>query len=131
MDVEEKKIGRVFRASLKQGEDFFEEIYKLAEKENIQEAMKLPAFESTAAYTDKIKEEINWIQQKGDDLLGSFILPPLQLIAASINFCTLLFNGKHLFPLPFKSLEDVADSRELLRGQNIKSAPKPDKRFVA
>jgi predicted DNA-binding protein with PD1-like motif len=38
MDVQEKKIGRVFRASLKQGEDFFEEIYKLAEKEGIREA---------------------------------------------------------------------------------------------
>ena len=38
MDVQEKRIGRVFRASLKKGEDFFEEIYKLAEKEDIQEA---------------------------------------------------------------------------------------------
>ena len=38
MDVVEKKIGRVFRVSLNQGEDFFEEIYRLAEKENIREA---------------------------------------------------------------------------------------------
>lgn len=38
MDVQEKRIGRVFRANLKVGEDFFEEIYKLAEKENIREA---------------------------------------------------------------------------------------------
>ena len=38
MDVQERKIGRVFRATLKKGEDFFEEIYKLAEQENIREA---------------------------------------------------------------------------------------------
>jgi len=38
MEVQQKKIGRVFRASLKQGEDIFEEIYKLAEKEGIREA---------------------------------------------------------------------------------------------
>jgi predicted DNA-binding protein with PD1-like motif len=38
MDVQEKRIGRIFRASLKEGEDFFEEIYKLAEKEDIREA---------------------------------------------------------------------------------------------
>ena len=38
MDVVEKKIVRVFRANLKQGEDFFGEMYKLAEKEGIQEA---------------------------------------------------------------------------------------------
>ena len=38
MDVQERKIGRVFRATLKTGEDFFEEIYRLAEKEGIREA---------------------------------------------------------------------------------------------
>ena len=38
MDVQERKIGRVFRATLKMGEDFFQEIYKLAEKEDIREA---------------------------------------------------------------------------------------------
>ena len=35
MEVQEKKIGRVFRAQLKAGEDFFEEMYKFAERENI------------------------------------------------------------------------------------------------
>ena len=38
MDVIERKIGRIFRATLMMGEDFFEEIYKLAEKEDIREA---------------------------------------------------------------------------------------------
>ena len=38
MDVQQKKIGRVFRAGLEAGEDFFEEIYKLAETEDIREA---------------------------------------------------------------------------------------------
>jgi len=38
MDVQEKKIGRIFRASLNKGEDFFEEIYRFAEKEGIREA---------------------------------------------------------------------------------------------
>ncbi|MFC1798304.1 PCC domain-containing protein [Thermodesulfobacteriota bacterium] len=38
MDVQQKKIGRVFRVSLEQGEDFFESLYQLAERENIREA---------------------------------------------------------------------------------------------
>ena len=38
MVVQQKKIGRVFRVSLSQGEDFFGEIYKLAEKEGIRQA---------------------------------------------------------------------------------------------
>ena len=42
---------------------------------------------------NKIKEDMAWIQKAGDDLLASFILPPLQVIAAAINFCTLLVSG--------------------------------------
>ena len=38
---------------------------------------------------------------KGEDVLASFMLPPLQVVAAGINFLTLLFIGKHLFDLPF------------------------------
>ena len=38
MEVQEKKIGRVFRAKLNAGEDFFEEIYKFAKQKDIKEA---------------------------------------------------------------------------------------------
>lgn len=38
MEVQQKKIGRIFRVSLKSGEDFFEALYRLAETEDIREA---------------------------------------------------------------------------------------------
>ncbi|MEX0928500.1 MAG: hypothetical protein WDZ53_03775, partial [Balneolales bacterium] len=60
---------------------------------------------------ESIKKDAEWVQEKGDLLLASFMLPPLQIIAAAVNFCTLLTNGSHLFSLPFKDLKDIRQSR--------------------
>jgi hypothetical protein len=65
-------------------------------------------------FIEKIKAEMNWMRKKGDELLSSLMLPPLQVIAAGINFCTLLLNSKHLFNLPFKSLSSIASSKALI-----------------
>jgi hypothetical protein len=54
-----------------------------------------------------IKAELTWLQDKGEDLFASFILPPLQVIGAAINFCVLLIASNHLFEIPFKNLEDI------------------------
>jgi hypothetical protein len=54
-----------------------------------------------------VKNEMEWVQEKGEELLASFILPPLQIIAATINFCTLLITGRHMFKLPFKEMDDL------------------------
>jgi hypothetical protein len=64
-------------------------------------------------YLDSLKENNEWIQTKGEELLQSFMLPPLQVVAASINFCILLISGHHLFELPLKSFSDVLDSKQL------------------
>lgn len=61
-----------------------------------------------------LKKDADWVQEKGDVLLASFMLPPLQVIAASINFCTLLTSGSHLFELPFKELKDIKQSKGIM-----------------
>ena len=65
-------------------------------------------------FFNRLKEESNWIKTKGDELLSSFMLPPLQIVAAAINFFILLINGKHLFQLPFTSIDSMLSSRALL-----------------
>lgn len=65
-------------------------------------------------FIEKIKAEMNWMRDKGEELISSLMLPPLQVIAAGINFCTLLLNSRHLFELPFKSLSSIASSRVLI-----------------
>lgn len=65
-------------------------------------------------FMEKLKDDADWVQEKGQELLAAFMLPPLQIIAAAINFLTLLISGKHLFELPFKTLDDIKPSAELV-----------------
>jgi hypothetical protein len=72
-----------------------------------------------SSFLGQIKEDMEWFQHQGEKLLGSFILPPLQVFAAAVNFCTLLINGKHLFEIPFKSIRDIKDATTLLSNGEI------------
>jgi len=62
----------------------------------------------------KIKSDAQWIHDKSEEVLAAFMLPPLQIIAASLNFLTLLFTGKHLFDLPFKSFNDIQKTSSII-----------------
>jgi hypothetical protein len=73
-------------------------------------------------FISKIKEESDWAKAKGDELLAAFMLPPLQVVAATINFCVLLVSGKHLFELPFTSIESVMRSKSATENQTPKAA---------
>ncbi len=66
-------------------------------------------------FMEKIKAEVAWMRDKGEELLSSLMLPPLQVVAAGVNFCTMLLISKHLFELPFKSISAIANSKALLR----------------
>ena len=68
----------------------------------------------SSEFVSRIKSETQWIQMKGEELLASFILPPLQVIAACINFGTLLLSSNHLFDLPFTNLKSIKNSRDLI-----------------
>ena len=68
----------------------------------------------SSEFVSRIKSETQWIQMKGEELLASFILPPLQVIAAAINFGTLLLSSNHLFDLPFTNLKSIKNSRDLI-----------------
>jgi len=68
----------------------------------------------TSEFLEKLKAEAEWVKTKGDELLASFMLPPLQVVAATVNFFTLLVNGKHLFELPFTGIDSILSSKSLL-----------------
>lgn len=63
---------------------------------------------------DKIKRDIDWCHAKGDEVVSAFILPPMQIVAATVNFFTMLVSAKHLFQLPFKSYKDMLHADQLL-----------------
>jgi hypothetical protein len=68
------------------------------------------------------KNEIDWLHQKFNELLEFLTLPILQVLAVILNFCTILLTSKPVFNLPFKSLRDVMDTREILVARGL--APK-------
>jgi len=70
---------------------------------------QMEAFSSS--FIEKVKQESDWAKAKGDELLAAFMLPPLQVVAATINFLSLLVSGKHLFELPFTSIDAVMKAR--------------------
>ncbi len=72
-----------------------------------------PKLMYTNGYMESLKENNAWIQAKGEELLQSIMLPPLQVVAASINFCILLISGNHLFELPLRNFAEVLDSKIL------------------
>ena len=96
---------------------------------NDEAAAKVPPVEFSSDFMKKIKADTEWIENKGQEIFGAFILPPLQVLAASINFFTLLISSSHLFELPFKNIAAIMDSKVLLKASPAK--PKAKKVEVA
>jgi hypothetical protein len=63
---------------------------------------------------DDFKRELEWLHAKGDQLLEYLALPALQLIAVGLNFAMMIVASRPAFNLPFRSLKDVTETRELL-----------------
>jgi hypothetical protein len=67
-------------------------------------------------FMQKIKDDTDWLETKGEELLAAFILPPLQVVAAAVNFCTLLVTSNHLFKIPLKTMEDITHPQAIIEG---------------
>lgn len=63
---------------------------------------------------EDFKREIGWLHGKAQELMEFLMLPVLHLAAAQLNFAMILITGKPVFGIPFKSLKDIVDARELL-----------------
>jgi hypothetical protein len=72
-------------------------------------------------YWRRIKKESVWVKAQGEELLSALLLPPLQVVAAGLNFCTLCVINQHLFSLPFESLEAIKYSEDLIKGLKNRS----------
>lgn len=63
---------------------------------------------------EDFKREIGWLHEKSDQLLEYLTLPILHVVAAALNFAMILVTSRPVFSLPFKSLKEVMETRELL-----------------
>ena len=60
------------------------------------------------------EHDLDWLHLKGEQLTEYLALPLLQLVAAGLNFAMLVVASRPVFHLPFKSLREVTDTRDLL-----------------
>jgi hypothetical protein len=60
------------------------------------------------------KREIGWLHEKSDELLEYLALPVLHVLAAALNFAMILVASRPAFGLPFKGLQDVMETKEML-----------------
>ena len=66
------------------------------------------------AAVDECRQEIEWLHDKGDQLLEYLSLPVLHLLAAALNFAMILTASRPAFALPFKSLKEITETRDIL-----------------
>jgi hypothetical protein len=63
---------------------------------------------------EDFKREVGWLHEQAGELMEFLMLPVLHIAAALLNFAMILVVGKPVFGIPFKSLKDVVETRELL-----------------
>ncbi len=66
------------------------------------------------APVEDFKREVGWLHDKGDELMEYLMLPVLHVAGAALNFAMILVAARPVFNIPFKSLKEVLEARELL-----------------
>jgi hypothetical protein len=63
---------------------------------------------------EELKNEVGWLHDRGTELMEYLTLPFLHVVAAALNFAMILVASRPVFSIPFKSLKEVLEARELL-----------------
>ncbi len=63
---------------------------------------------------DDFKRELDWLHARGDQFLEYLALPVLQILAAGVNFGMMIVASRPAFQLPFRTLKEVTDTRDIL-----------------
>ena len=70
------------------------------------------------SFAGQLRSEFQWVGAEGERLLESFLVPPMQVVAAALNFVTLLVANRHLLDLPLRTVQDLKDARQLVAELN-------------
>lgn len=72
---------------------------------------------------EDLKQELTFLHAKGIEFLEYLALPALNVLGALLNFSLVLVAARPIFSLPFKSLKEVMDTREILAELQIPARP--------
>jgi hypothetical protein len=85
--------------------------------------MAMPSWWRPAA--GEFERDLNWLYSKGEQLTEYVALPVLQLVAAALNFGMLVIASRPVFHLPFRTLREVTDTRDLLSSLQLTPRKQP------
>ena len=66
------------------------------------------------AFTTRLRRDFHWVSAEGQKLVDTFLVPPMQVVAAALNFVTILVANRHMLELPLNSVRDFKDARVLV-----------------
>jgi hypothetical protein len=87
----------------------------LAEGTGGEQPTAVVLFAWTKQVVSHVKGELDWFHAKGGELVEAFILPPLQVLAATINFLMLFLTAHYLFTLPLKNLGQIMETTTFIK----------------
>jgi len=62
---------------------------------------------------DDFRRDLDWLHIKSDEMLELLALPVVHLLGAALNFAMILIASRPVFNLPFRSLKEVTETRDL------------------
>src|SRR5882724_8944634 len=65
------------------------------------------------AALDDFRRDLDWLHIKSDEMLELLALPVVHLLGAALNFAMILTASRPVFNLPFRSLKEVTESRDM------------------
>src|SRR5258708_5673795 len=69
-------------------------------------------------FSAHLRQEFEWAGEEGSKVLDAFLVPPMQVVAAALNFITLLTSNRHMLDLPLHTVSDFKDARTLTAEMN-------------
>ncbi|TMQ19874.1 MAG: hypothetical protein E6K82_18175 [Candidatus Rokuibacteriota bacterium] len=73
---------------------------------------------------EELKQEIQWLHTKSDELLDYLVLPVLQIAAAALNFGMVLVASRQVFSLPFKEAKEITQTWQILQSLYMHAPPR-------
>ena len=62
---------------------------------------------------DDFRRDLDWLHIKSDEMLEILALPVVHLLGAALNFAMILTASRPVFNLPFRSLKEVTETRDM------------------
>ena len=72
----------------------------------------------------ELKQEIEWLHARSNELLDYLVLPVLQIAAAALNFGMVLVSSRQVFSLPFKEAKEITETWHILQTLHLHQAPR-------